>query len=130
MKEKHSIQSRRSVFSKPQTYNANNMHLLFIIIYEYKKPIIAAIISIIAAATDEIMVIDTTYQQIDFWIGIFTKLVAGVAGIYSINEVRRKRKAAAAAIAAKRSGDQRQGRSTPDHKADNEEKDVSPKPKA
>lgn len=66
---------------------------LIVLLVEYKKAIIGAIIALIAPFSDTLMETDTL-TQIDIWIGIAGKLAGIVAAAFTVYEIIRKRKAA------------------------------------
>lgn len=64
------------------------------LLIEYKKAIAGAFISVSGAFAN--LFVDITPHQLDRadqWIGIIVKLLSGIAAIYTIYEIRRKRKA-------------------------------------
>jgi hypothetical protein len=70
------------------------MHTYLEILLHYKRAVIGAFVSVSIPISEQVISSDISQlTQIEILVGILAKLVGAIAGIYTLYEIRRKKKA-------------------------------------
>lgn len=70
------------------------MHNYLDILLHYKRAVISFFISVGFTGAEQVLTSDIhQLTQIDMWMSIFAKLIGAIAGLYTIYEIRRKKRA-------------------------------------